>query len=680
MARNEVRVVITGDADRLRGAFGQAEAQAQAFSDRMRDIGSKMRDVGQSMTLGITLPIAAGLGLGVKWAGELEDAQAMSQQVFGSISGDMERWAENSAQAFGLSRGEAIEWANQMGIRLRQIGGLSEEQAGMVSANLVQLAGDFASAFGGSVDEAAQAIGSALTGEFEPLKRYGIVINDAALKNKLFQLTGENVSGTLTAQQKQMATLALITEQSALVQGDYGRNADGATNSQRTMIASLKDAATTLGTVLLPFITKAAQFISDLADRFQGLSPTMQKVIVIGALVAAAIGPIIYVAGGLATAIGLIATPVGLVVAAIVALVGGLIYLYKTNDGFRQWVDNLVSNIRDKLAVAFEWFKAEVVPRLVEAFNWVKDVAIPALVAAFGWARDNVLPVLAEVGALVAAWAQFMYDKVSGFIEAMMPVWSAVWTAVVAVVQFLFPIVKAVVETVLKAISGAIRFVTAILNGDWRRAWDMVLATVRGAWQWILGVVRGGVDWVLGILRGAAGAIGGALTGAWQWMVGVAQGGINQVVGVVASLWGRVTGALSGAGSWLIDAGRRIIDGLVRGIEGAIGRVRDILGRVTDLIPDWKGPPEKDRRLLRPTGRLVMTGFSEGLAEGANRIVRPTLGNITAALPSAATVRPAGVVTAGGSTGPTFVFQGPVARDAESWLLDVFERAQRRAA
>ena len=70
-----------------------------------------------------------------------------------------------------------------------------------------------------------------------------------------------------------------------------------------------------------------------------------------------------------------------------------------------------------------------------------------------------------------------------------------------------------------------------------------------------------------------------------------------------------------GAGSWLLDAGRKIIDGLLDGIKGAFNRVKDKLGELTSLLPDWKGPAQRDARILRPAGRKIIEGLDDGLAD-----------------------------------------------------------------
>ena len=49
------------------------------------------------------------------------------------------------------------------------------------------------------------------------------------------------------------------------------------------------------------------------------------------------------------------------------------------------------------------------------------------------------------------------------------------------------------------------------------------------------------------------------------------------------------------------------------GIEAMWQKVKDKLSGLTDLIPDWKGPPGVDKRLLTPAGRMIMDGLMDGI-------------------------------------------------------------------
>lgn len=110
---------------------------------------------------------------------------------------------------------------------------------------------------------------------------------------------------------------------------------------------------------------------------------------------------------------------------------------------------------------------------------------------------------------------------------------------------------------------------------------------------------------------------------------------------------GRVKSVFADAGSWLKRAGSDIIAGLIRGIKDAIPGLSGVLDWVTGMIPDWKGPAERDRKLLEPTGQMIMQGLGRGIVRGADD-VRGQLGQVTASLPAAAA--PMITTNAGGIT------------------------------
>jgi hypothetical protein len=71
---------------------------------------------------------------------------------------------------------------------------------------------------------------------------------------------------------------------------------------------------------------------------------------------------------------------------------------------------------------------------------------------------------------------------------------------------------------------------------------------------------------------------------------------------------------------------------LLRGIESMVNFLRDKLRQVTDLLPEWKGPPERDAKLLRRNGVLIMRGLISGL-EAEEPAVRAYLSDLTASIP-----------------------------------------------
>ena len=90
----------------------------------------------------------------------------------------------------------------------------------------------------------------------------------------------------------------------------------------------------------------------------------------------------------------------------------------------------------------------------------------------------------------------------------------------------------------------------------------------------------------------------------------------------------QIVGALGNLGGLLVNAGRSVIDGFLRGITGAFQKVKDTLGKLTSMLPDWKGPAQRDATILRDAGRLVMGGFERGLVDKFGDVKR-TLGDVT---------------------------------------------------
>lgn len=103
--------------------------------------------------------------------------------------------------------------------------------------------------------------------------------------------------------------------------------AQSGTGSMRQLKNQLGDLAEQLGMILMPALQKIVGWISNMVTWFQNLSPTTQKVIVVIASLAAAIGPVLTVGGKLLAMLPLIKAaftamtgPIGLVISALVAL------------------------------------------------------------------------------------------------------------------------------------------------------------------------------------------------------------------------------------------------------------------------------------------------------------------------------------------------------------------------
>jgi hypothetical protein len=196
-------------------------------------------------------------------ASDLNETVSKSQQIFGTASKSVEQFASNSAKQFGMSKKTAIDAAASFGA-FGKAAGLTGEDLGTFSTDLVALSADLASFGNTTPEEAALALGAALRGEAEPIRRFGVLLDDATLKQEALAMgLIETTKGALTPQQKVLAANAVILKQTSDAQGDFARTSDGVANQQRIMSATLEDVQTKLGEKLLPAFQQGIQTLNE---------------------------------------------------------------------------------------------------------------------------------------------------------------------------------------------------------------------------------------------------------------------------------------------------------------------------------------------------------------------------------------------------------------------------------
>jgi hypothetical protein len=196
-------------------------------------------------------------------ASDLNETVSKSQQIFGTASKSVEQFASNSAKQFGMSKKTAIDAAASFGA-FGKAAGLTGEDLGTFSTDLVALSADLASFGNTTPEEAALALGAALRGEAEPIRKFGVLLDEATLKQEALAMgIITNTKSALTPQQKVLAANAAILKQTADAQGDFARTSDGAANQQRIMSATLEDVQAKLGEKLLPAFQQGIQTLNE---------------------------------------------------------------------------------------------------------------------------------------------------------------------------------------------------------------------------------------------------------------------------------------------------------------------------------------------------------------------------------------------------------------------------------
>ncbi|MYB35875.1 MAG: hypothetical protein F4Y26_00465 [Gammaproteobacteria bacterium] len=175
------------------------------------------------------------------------------------------------------------------------------------SKTLTTLTADLGSFHNISEDRVNLALKGALTGEYESMKQFGIVLRAAEVDMRALNATGKKSVDNLTEQERVAARLQFIMERAGVAVGDAERTLGSFANQLKALQGEAVDVAGELGTHLLPLAKDLVNIARDAVKWIGDLDETTIKWGFALAGTAAAIGPVIWIAGELITSITSIA-------------------------------------------------------------------------------------------------------------------------------------------------------------------------------------------------------------------------------------------------------------------------------------------------------------------------------------------------------------------------------------
>lgn len=257
-----LKLSLLADTKNLVDGLNKGQKESQTFGDKIDNINRKVGLAFAAMGAAATAMAVKFTKDAIGAASDMEETIAKIGVIFGESAKEIDKFAATAATNLGQSKQQALDAAANFAI-FGKAAGLSGQALVDFSVDFVALASDLASFNNTTPEDAINAIGAALRGEAEPLRRYGVLLNDATLKAAALELGIYSGTGALTAQQKVLAAQKVILEQTNLAQGDFARTSDGLANSQRQIAASVEDAKAQLGEALLPVIQQLANFTKD---------------------------------------------------------------------------------------------------------------------------------------------------------------------------------------------------------------------------------------------------------------------------------------------------------------------------------------------------------------------------------------------------------------------------------
>lgn len=299
MLTERLALLIDARADGAVRDIKSLAKEAARTDDQAAKLEKRGQAIGTAWKVGVGVAAGAALiKLGQLSGKAIDDASSLAETVnkvgvvFGAEAQRVLKFGENAASSIGQSKQQALAAAATFG-QFFDAAGLAGDAAADMSMDVVKLASDLASFNDADPSEVIDNLRSGLSGESEPLRKFGVFLNEAAVAAKAAELGLQGVNGKLTDGEKVQARYALILDQTTKAQGDFARTSDGVANKERTKTALMENASAALGEGLLPAqlaytnalvdaapaITAVAQGVGGLVKSFSGLPGPVQAVV-----------------------------------------------------------------------------------------------------------------------------------------------------------------------------------------------------------------------------------------------------------------------------------------------------------------------------------------------------------------------------------------------------------------
>ena len=267
-----LKLNLLADVNQFNKSLKTADNSTNAFSSK---IGKYSKAMAKSFALAGAAAgaFAIKVGLdGVKSASDLNEEVSKAEVIFGDVSNEIKAFAKTADKALGLTQTEALKAASTFAT-FGKASGLAGKDLSKFSTGATKLASDLASFYNTNADEAITAIGAALRGEAEPIRKFGVLLNDSTLKAKAMEMGLYDGTGALDLQAKSLAAYQVILDQTKDAQGDFARTSDGLAGQQKILTAQLENLKTTMGTNLLPVMLRVVEQANFIAKAFGGNDP-----------------------------------------------------------------------------------------------------------------------------------------------------------------------------------------------------------------------------------------------------------------------------------------------------------------------------------------------------------------------------------------------------------------------
>lgn len=207
---------------------------------------------------------------------DLAEVQNVVDVTFKTMNTSVNEFAQNAIEQFGLGQTVAKKYVGTFGAMANAFG-FSEQAAYEMSKTLTGLAGDVASFYNMSSDEAFYKLKSVFTGETETLKDLGVVMTQTALDEYALAQGFGKTTSAMSEQEKTALRYQFVLDKLSLASGDFNRNGDSWANQTRVLSLRFNELKATIGQGLINVFLPVVTWINTLLAKLQVLADSFKS-------------------------------------------------------------------------------------------------------------------------------------------------------------------------------------------------------------------------------------------------------------------------------------------------------------------------------------------------------------------------------------------------------------------
>lgn len=255
--------------------FKAINSNAKRAGDGVKQLGSRVNATTLNMSSMITVingvvsalrPVINLLVNSISDAMEWDGISQRFGRGFGKQAEEVYTWVQRLNEELGINSQQFMQYSSTYATMLTGFG-VAAEDASTMAVGYMELAYDIWAGYNdiyGSLDEAATAVRSAISGEVEPIRRAGFTIIESTLEQTAANYGLSGSLETMTESQKSYLRYLTLVDQaySQNLVGTYAKEMTTAEGLMRTFRQQLKSLAQTFGSVFLPALVKVMPWVN----------------------------------------------------------------------------------------------------------------------------------------------------------------------------------------------------------------------------------------------------------------------------------------------------------------------------------------------------------------------------------------------------------------------------------